>query len=164
MGSILIFKIISWVAAIAFAVVVLAVTADKLRDGDACGFGITKDSLRGKEEACNLALAVGAIGMVVGIIGLILEFVVEKGGAVMIVIKKFIFLGLMIAAILTAVLWIATFVYLIYLWEEETPYKSEIEDSARAVLAFSFLSVGVQVVVAVLEKIDHGNALSVPIP
>ena len=139
--------------------VVLAVTADKLREdtaiGEACAFGLEFDenafdfdSLLGKKEACNLALAVGAIGMIVGIIGLVMELVVEKGGAVMIVIKKFIFLGLMIAAILTAILWIATFVYLIYLWEEKTTtraFTDETKNSARAVLAFSFLSVAVQV-------------------
>jgi hypothetical protein len=150
----------------------LAVTAGKLREstdlGDVCYIGVeVPTNLSGTEEACNLALAVGAIGAVVGIIGLVSEFVVEKGGAIMVVVKRFVFLGLMVVAILTAILWIATFVYLIYLWEAKTVRRhllDDIKNSAGTVMAFSFLSVAVQVVIAVLEKIDHGNALSVPVP
>ena len=133
----------------------MAVTEEKLRatDGgiDICAIGFTVEGdLRGytdHKQACHLALAAGVIGMVFGILGFVLEIVVEKGGAVMIVVKKFIFLGLMILAIVIAVLWIATFVYLIYLWEEKTTdgLTDETKKSGRAVLAFTAISAAIQV-------------------
>ena len=125
----------------------MVITEQKLRIEDTCAFGFEFDpdalSYNNVKEACHVALAVAVMGMVFGIVGFVLEIVVEKGGAVMIVVKKFIFLGLMILAIVVAVLWIATFIYLIYLWENKTTSAhlvDETKNSARGVLALTFLS------------------------
>ena len=106
-----------------------------------CGFGFEFGNT-GKIEACRLAIAVGAIVCVAGIVFVILDIIGHSHLAKEKTTRLLLLFG-MVAMLVIAVLALATGIYLSYLWGAKTDtdvFETKLKVSAIITIALSYAS------------------------
>ncbi|XP_062516029.1 uncharacterized protein LOC134191427 [Corticium candelabrum] len=122
-----------------------------------CGFGFEFGNT-GKIEACRLAIAVGAIVCVAGIVFVILDIIGHSHLAKEKTTRLLLLFG-MVAMLVIAVLALATGIYLSYLWGAKTDtdvFETKLKVSAIITIALSYAST----ITAVLSAVFHKMAIS----